>query len=230
MSADFTKFIQVAGIIDLTEAEMLINCGVNFLGFPLRLPVNKEDCTEAEAALIIAETRDRVKSIAITYLNEADEISEFCRKLNVEIIQLHGNIPINELQKLKSMAPELNVIKSLVMKSGNIDELENLVTLTQDFVDAFITDTYDPSTGASGATGKTHDWNLSRRLVELSSKPVILAGGINHLNVYEAMMAVKPAGVDTHTGVEGLDGRKDFAKVKKFVEEAERAFETMNSI
>jgi len=230
MSADFTKFIQVAGVIDLTEAEMLINCGVNFLGFPLRLPVNKEDCTEAEAASIIAKTRDRVKSIAITYLNEADEIIEFCRKLNVEIIQLHGNIPINELQKLKSTAPELSIIKSLVMKSGNIDELENLVTLIQDFVDAFITDTYDPSTGASGATGKTHDWNLSRRLVELSSKPVILAGGINHLNVYEAMMAVKPAGVDTHTGVEGIAGRKDFAKVKKFVEETKRAFVAFDSI
>ncbi|MCK9424562.1 MAG: phosphoribosylanthranilate isomerase [Ignavibacteriaceae bacterium] len=227
---DFTKFIQVAGVIDLAEAEMLINCGVNFLGFPLRLPVNKEDCTEEEAAWIIAQTKDRVKSIAITYLNQADEIIEFCKKLNVAIIQLHGGISINELQKLKSTAPKLNLIKSLVMKKGNIGELENLVAITQNYVDAFITDTYDPSTGASGATGKTHDWNLSRRLVELSSKPVILAGGINHLNVYDAMMAVKPAGVDTHTGVEGLGGRKDFEKVKKFVEEAKRAFDTINPI
>jgi phosphoribosylanthranilate isomerase len=226
---DFTKFIQVAGVIDFAEAEMLINCGVNFLGFPLRLPVNKEDCTEEEAAWIIAKTKDRAYPIAITYLNVADEIIKFCRKLGVEIIQLHGDISIDELRKLKSDAPGLSIIKSLVIKNGNINDLENLVTSTQNYIDAFITDTFDPSTGASGATGKTHDWNLSRRLVELSSKPVILAGGINHLNVYEAMMEVKPAGVDTHTGVEGNDGRKDFDKVKKFVEEAKRAFETINS-
>ena len=228
--ADFTKFIQVAGVIDLAEAEMLINCGVNFLGFPLRLPVNKEDCTEAEAAAIIAKTKDRVQSVAITYLNNAKEIIEFCKKLDVEIIQLHGEISVDELRELKSTAPELGIIKSLVMKNGNIKELEELVRSIQSYVDAFITDTYDPTTGASGATGKTHDWNLSKRLVELSSKPVILAGGINHLNVYDAMMAVKPAGVDTHTGVEGIDGRKDFYKVKKFVEEAKRAFDILNSI
>ena len=225
---DFSKFIQVAGIIDLAEAEMLINCGVNYLGFPLRLPVNKEDCTEEEAASIIAQTKDHVKSVAITYLNQADEIIEFCKKLNVEIIQLHSDISIDELQKLKSIAPELNIIKSLVMKEGNIGELENIVSSTQKFVDAFITDTFDPSTGASGATGKTHDWKLSRRLVEFSSKPVILAGGINHLNVYDAMMTVKPAGVDTHTGVEGIDGRKDFDKEKKFGEDAKRAFEAIH--
>lgn len=227
---DFSKFIQVAGIIDLAEAEMLINCGVNFLGFPLRLPVNKEDCTEEEAASFIAKTKDRVKSVAITYMNKSDEIISFCKKLDVEIIQLHGDISIDELRKLKTAAPELSIIKSLVMKQGNFNHLETIVTSTQNYVDAFITDTYDPSTGASGATGKTHDWNLSRRLVELSNKPVILAGGINHLNVYDAMTAVKPTGVDTHTGVEGIDGRKDFDKVKQFVEEAKRAFETINAI
>jgi len=227
---DFSNFIQVAGIIDLAEAEMLINCGVNFLGFPLRLPVNKEDCTEDEAAWIIAKTKDRAYPVAITYLNVADEIIKFCRKLGVEIIQLHGDISIDELLKLKSTAPKLNIIKSLVIKNDNIKLLENLVTSTQNYIDAFITDTFDPSTGASGATGKTHDWKLSRRLIELSSKPVILAGGINHLNVYDAIMTVKPAGVDTHTGVEGIDGRKDFSKVKKFVEEAKRAFNTLNSI
>ncbi|MDP1994343.1 MAG: phosphoribosylanthranilate isomerase, partial [Ignavibacteria bacterium] len=115
---DFTKFIQVAGIIDLAEAEMLINCGVNFLGFPLRLPVNKEDCTEEEAASIIAKTKDSVKSVAITYLNNADEIIKFCRELDVEIIQLHGDISIEELRKLKNVTPELSIIKSLVMKQG----------------------------------------------------------------------------------------------------------------
>lgn len=227
---DFSNFIQVAGIIDLAEAEMLINCGVTFLGFPLRLPVNKEDCSEKEAAQIIAQTKDRVKSVAITYLNQTEEIIQFCKKLNVEIIQLHGDISIDELRKLKTAASGLSIIKSLVIKEGNINELENIVSSTQLYVDAFITDTFDPSTGASGATGKTHDWKLSRRLVELSNKPVILAGGINHLNVYEAMMTVKPAGVDTHTGVEGIDGRKDFEKVKKFVDEAKRAFEITNLV
>ena len=37
------NFVQIAGVIDRAEAEMLQQCGVRYLGFPLRLPVHRED-------------------------------------------------------------------------------------------------------------------------------------------------------------------------------------------
>ncbi len=92
------------------------------------------------------------------------------------------------------------------------------------FVDAFITDTFDPKTGASGATGKTHDWRVSRRLVELADRPVILAGGLTPENVKRAILEVRPAGVDSHTGVEDTSGRKSREKVRKFLSEAYEGF------
>jgi phosphoribosylanthranilate isomerase len=45
-------------------------------------------------------------------------------------------------------------------------------------LDAFITDTFDPETGASAATAKTHDWRVSRRLIDLADRPVFLTGGL----------------------------------------------------
>ena len=45
----FRDFIQVAGIRDEQEARMLLDCGVHYLGFPLRLPVHVEDLSEADA-------------------------------------------------------------------------------------------------------------------------------------------------------------------------------------
>ena len=86
--------------------------------------------------------------------------------------------------------------------------------------DGFLTDTYVPGTGAAGAIGRTHDWALSRRLVELSPRPLILAGGLTPANVREAVAVVQPAGVDAHTGVEDASGRKDRAKLLAFVAEA----------
>jgi hypothetical protein len=38
--------IQVAGIRDRAEAMLLQECGIRYLGFPLRLPVNRADLTE----------------------------------------------------------------------------------------------------------------------------------------------------------------------------------------
>jgi phosphoribosylanthranilate isomerase len=105
-----------------------------------------------------------------------------------------------------------------------MDDLVAEVTRFHPFVDAFITDTYDPITGRSGATGKTHDWGVSRRLVDLSPKPVILAGGLTPENVRAAVLSVRPAGVDVHTGVEGPEGRKALARVEHFVAEARAAF------
>lgn len=225
MKHSFQKFIQVAGVIDKTESDMLQRCGVNYLGFPLRLPVNKEDLSEAEAAEIIKNLEPPFYGVLITYLNKADEIINFCNYLGADIVQLHGDISKEELSRLKKSIPAISVIKSLVIGEKKTSELKNIITELDEFIDAYITDTFDPSTGASGATGKIHDWSISRELISLTSKPVILAGGLNPDNVQQAILEVKPAGVDAHTGVEGINGRKDEAKVRKFVEESLKGFD-----
>lgn len=218
------KIIQVAGIIDVAEAKMLMDLGVEYLEFPLRLPVNKEDLTEEEAVEIVKKINPPYKAVLITYLNNAEDIINFCDKLNVKVVQLHGDIELEQLKKLKTLRQNIEVIKSLVITGDNLNELEKIVDELSPWIDLFITDTFDPTTGASGATGKTHDWKISRRLVELSHKPVILAGGLNPSNVREAILATKPAGVDVHTGIEAADGRKDFELTKKFIRECKKAF------
>jgi phosphoribosylanthranilate isomerase len=216
--------IQVAGVIDRAEVGLLIDSGVRYLGFPLRLPVNQEDLSEEAAAGLIGEFPPGVKGILITYLDRAEEVIAFCRKLGVDMVQLHGQIAVEELAALKRVWPELGVIKSLIVRGDNLDELKQLITESAPYVDAYITDSFDPSTGAEGATGKTHDWAIDRTLVELSPRPLILAGGLNADNVHEAILAVRPFGVDVHTGIEGADGRKDAALTRRFVEEARKGF------
>ncbi len=218
------ELIQVAGIIDLEEAKLLIKEKVDYLGFPLRLPVNKEDLTEEEAAEIIKKIPSPHKGVLITYLNKAQEIIEFAEKLGVTVVQLHGKISKEELQKIKQLKPDLEIIKSLVIGEYSDSELNIIINEHSKYIDAFITDTFDPITGASGATGKTHDWAISRRIVEISTKPVILAGGLNPTNVYDAIITVKPAGVDVHTGIEDKNGRKDPVLLKQFIDNAKKAF------
>jgi phosphoribosylanthranilate isomerase len=223
------NLIQIAGIIDSDEAAMLMKLRVDYLGFPLRLPVNKDDLTEDEAAKVINEIVPPHKAVLITYLDKAEEIIRFCDKLNVRIVQLHGKIKIEELKKIKMNRPDIEIIKSLVVYKDNYSELVSTVQNLSEWVDYFITDTFDPVTGASGATGKTHDWKISSKLVEISPKPVILAGGLNPSNIVQAILQIKPAGVDVHTGVESSNGRKDFTLVKEFVMRAKKAFTEINS-
>lgn len=224
------NLIQIAGIMDAAEAEMLLSCGIRYLGFPLRLPVNQEDLSETEAAAIIQGLAPSAFGVLITYLNKAVEIADFCDALGVRVVQLHGDIEIDQLQKLKQLRPGLTVIKSLVVGLHSEETLESTVAVLSANVDAYITDTFDPETGASGATGKAHDWSISRRLVELSERPVILAGGLTPDNVRQAIIEVRPAGVDVHTGVEEASGRKNRQKTLRFVAEAEEGFRQTHKV
>jgi phosphoribosylanthranilate isomerase len=224
------NLVQVAGIIDAKEANLLSEEGVDWLGFPLRLPSGKNDISEAAAKRIISGIIPPRAGVLISYMTDADEISTFCNDLGVTVVQLHGDVDPEQLRKLKLKAPDLYVLKSLVVRENNAGELLALVDECADAVDMFITDTYNPATGAKGATGLTHDWSVSAELVRRSPKPLMLAGGLTPENVAAAIRVVRPAAVDAHTGLEGADGRKDRAKVQRFVAEAHRAFSKMNNV
>ncbi|MDQ2696834.1 MAG: phosphoribosylanthranilate isomerase [Pseudomonadota bacterium] len=216
--------IQAAGVLDAAEARLLAGAGVTHIGFPLRLAHHREDLSEAAAAAVVATLPGLVTPLLITYLDKAAAIIDLCQSLAVDMVQLHGPAPAATLARLKSLAPQLTVVKSLIVQGDNLAELEETIRQTAAWVDGYITDTFDPATGACGATGKVHDWEISRRLVELSPRPVILAGGLTPENVEEAIRRVRPAGVDAHTGLEGRDGRKDPVRVAAFVERARAGF------
>ncbi|WP_133513103.1 phosphoribosylanthranilate isomerase [Candidatus Thiosymbion oneisti] len=219
------RTIQIAGIKNLMEAKMLVDSGVEWLGFPLRLDVNTPDLTERQAAEVIRSLGSKTRAVIITYLNGAREILDFTGTLGTPYLQLHGPIKVHQLHLLRNSGKRLFIIKSLVVGESNKDQLVKGLQMYPPYVDAFITDTFDPHTGTRGATGKTHDWSISGKIVEMSPRPVILAGGLNHLNVRDAILAVKPAGVDSHTGVENKDGDKDPKLVRAFVSAAKSAFE-----
>lgn len=216
--------IHVAGVIDNIEAKMLVDCGVEYLGFPLALNYHQEDLSVADATEIVATLGDRVTFFLITYLNRAGDIADLCSTLGVAMVQLHGTVAVEELKRLRASHEHLRVIKSLIVHGDNALSLADEMRIYSPIVDAFITDTFDPITGATGATGKVHDWEISRRLVKYSRKPVILAGGLNADNVRDAIKHVRPAGVDVHTGLEGPEGRKQPSLTKRFVAEARLGF------
>lgn len=216
--------VQVAGICHLHEARMLLDAGVDLLGFPLALDFHEEDLPGHEVARIVRLLGLEQRGVLITYLTRPEKIAALVRQIGVQNVQLHGRVTRGSLHELRKLVPGLAVIKSLIVRESNLGELETEIRVLEDLVDGFITDTFDPETGACGATGRTHDWHVSRRLVHTAKKPLILAGGLSPRNVVQAILTVRPFGVDAHTGLEDCDGRKDPSKVREFVNAAKLGF------
>lgn len=222
--------VQAAGVRDADEARMLCRLGVDMVGIPLRLDVHAPDLDEAAAARVftaLAREFPAVLRVCITYATDPHEVRGLCAALGAQAVQLHAPMEPAALSRLAELAPDLLRIKSLVVRGPDpeplLAEMGRLATLCH----AFITDTFDPASGASGATGKPHDWAVSRRLAQASPRPLLLAGGLAPDNVEQAVARVRPFGVDAHTGLEGPDGAKDPERVAAFVRRARRAFSAL---
>jgi phosphoribosylanthranilate isomerase len=219
--------IQAAGVRSLEDARTLVENGFRFIGFPLRLAYHPVDISEKEAKEIIARLPRNIYPVLITYETAPNELINLIQYLDVKIIQIHADIDPMVLENLKSSLPDLSIIKSLIVKEDNLNELKIQVNDFTPYANAFITDTFDVITGACGATGKTHNWKISRKLVEFSSRPVILAGGLTPQNVAKSITMVESAGVDVHTGIEDAEGFKDPELCRKFVKRAMQSFGEM---
>jgi phosphoribosylanthranilate isomerase len=223
----FQSSVQIAGIKSVDEARMLEDLDTDFIGFPLRLGYHRPDTSEEEAREIISQLKAPRRAVLITYLTDAQDVETFARYLGVSTVQLHGDIELQQVKRLREKAPDIAIIKSLIVRPECVEPSHPIYSLAQalePYVDAFITDTYDPKTGATGATGMRHDWRVSARVRDLIKKPLILAGGLTPDNVFEAIQQVRPAAVDAHTGVENSAGDKSPSLVDRFVREARRAF------
>lgn len=73
----------------------------------------------------------------------------------------------------------------------------------------------------SEGRGLTFDWKLAHAV----NRPFVLAGGLTPENVAEAIRVARPAGVDVTSGVELAPGRKDPAKLARFITAARLAFD-----
>ncbi len=213
--------VQIAGVSSLEEALTAEEAGADALGFTVRLPSGVHDgLTEPKARDLIARLPPFISSVAITYVSNARDAVELCRYLGVMVLQLHGDFPLGELRLIRAALPHLKLIRAVHVTEP--DAIGRARALDR-HVDAIILDTYDPASGRGGATGKIHDWTISRQIVGAVRTPVILAGGLTPDNVVEAIQTVCPWAVDVHTGIEDADSRRNLIKLRSFILRAKAA-------
>lgn len=161
----------------------------------------------------------------------------FCESLTDDLgRRMDLNSFIRLQREFKERFPEIGIIRSIpIPASGGADDFPTLEIARElePYSDIFLIDTWlgkEPVEGYIGITGRTADRETARSLVLLSRIPVLLAGGLSPKNVYDALLAVIPAGADscTHTNEVGENGKvtrfkKNFDRVEAFVSEVRRA-------
>ena len=158
-----------------------------------------------------------VASFLLTSKQDVKSIVEQQRRLRTNTIQLVDRLVEGTYKELKEALPGISVIQ--VIHVCGDESVEEAVSVSKD-VDGILLDSGNQSLEIKelGGTGRTHNWEISKKIVESVNVPVFLAGGLNANNVKEAVRAVNPFGVDLCSGVRkngNLDEKKlaDFFKV-----------------
>ena len=210
--------VKICGITDIETARAVASLGADMLGFHVDLHHSRNPLTRDMVAKIVSELPLTCSAVLVTSATDPEKIAQLVKDTGVTAVQLHGDM--EEMGKLKSELPHIKLYKVVnVFDESAVDEAKSY----EGIADALVLDSAIKETGQRGGTGKTHDWNISRKIVESTSLPVILAGGLNPENVAEAIRKVRPYAVDGNSGVSNPDGTKNLEKVKLFVERAKQS-------
>jgi phosphoribosylanthranilate isomerase len=200
--------VKICGITNREDAEAAVAAGADALGFIL-YPKSKRFISIEDAIGIVEGLPPFVQTVAVT-VNAVREFTNLgWRKQlkNFNVAQLHGEeSPVH----VKAVSKYLPVIKVFPADKAAA------VALGDYWVSAFMLDT--PSKD-HGGTGRVYDWNLAVEFQKrLKGKPMVLSGGLNPENVAKAIETVHPYAVDVASGVEVSPGRKDYAKLRDFIQ------------
>lgn len=210
--------VKICGISCKEDMEIALHAGASALGFLVGITHKAEDkVTNEVAKKLISLVPPFVSSVAVTHLTNVDKIIELVRYINATTVQIHDYIPPEDVEKVRQGLPGIKVIKAVhVLGRDAIEIARSYVP----YVNAILLDSRTKD--RLGGTGLTHDWNLSKEIVQSLTVPVILAGGLKPGNVYEAVKTVQPFAIDVNSGVE-INGKKDALKVKQLINEATKA-------
>ncbi len=208
--------VKICCIASLAEARAAIAHGAAALGLVSRMPSGPGVIDDRLIGEITRAAPPAVATFLLTSEVEAAPLIAQARRLAPSALQLVDAVAGPAVyQALRSALPALKLVQVIHVRS-EASVAEALEAAAH--VDALLLDSGNPEAAVKelGGTGRTHDWRLSRRIVDTARVPVFLAGGLNPENVGDAVAAVRPFGVDVCSGLR-TGGALDAARLRQFI-------------
>jgi len=211
--------VKICGLSNEIDALAAVECGADALGFVMGgkvLPVEVEPYAQLVRE-IIKKIPVGVDSFLVTHLFNADDIISLANYIQSTGIQISEDIDIDEVKKIRCNTDK-KIIKTVVTTDPKATEK---LKLYEPFCDFFLLDSRD--SGYTGGTGKENNWSMCKKLIDMTNKPVFIAGGLNPNNLRNAIEMTNSYGVDVSTGVSCYSesylrkDRKDYKKIKDFI-------------
>jgi phosphoribosylanthranilate isomerase len=185
-----------------------VEAGADMLGF-IFYPPSPRYIDPEHVRKIVGRLPPAVKTVGVFVNESAERITRIVQTSGVQVVQLHGDERPEFCQTLS-----WPVVKAFRFTAQVRPEM-----MANYDVDAFLVEGFHDH--LYGGAGVRADWPQVATLHSYGR--IILAGGLTPDNVQEAIRVVQPYAVDVGSGVEAEPGKKDWQKVRTFVQQAKTA-------
>ncbi len=208
--------VKICCISSVEEAELAIRYGASAIGLVSEMPSGPGPILESLITKIAATVPPGVATFLLTCKQTPEEVIAQQKRTRVNTLQLVDSFPVEDYSILRKELVGVKIVQVIHVRDES--SIEEAITIAS-HVDALLLDSGNPSLQVKelGGTGRIHDWNISRKIREVVTVPVFLAGGLNSSNVREAIEQVQPFAVDGCSGVR-TNGKLDEIKLKQFFE------------
>ena len=189
------KKIKICGLKRRKDIEYVNKYQPDYIGFVFA--GKKRKLTYDQVVDLKKYLTSSIQVVGVFVNEDISFVEKLVKEHVIDLVQLHGQEDQKYIQALKEKV-DVSIIKAIQIK--NEDSFNEHYD-----VDYYL---YDHGTGG---TGESFDWSMLKEV----DKPVFLAGGINLLNIDDALKKNVYA-LDVSSGVE-TDGFKDEKKIKKIV-------------
>lgn len=210
----FRTRIKFCGLTRAGDVRLASELGVDAIGFVMAQASPRR--VQAEEARAMRNALEPLVDAVLLFMdNPADEVREAIRIVRPTVLQFHGS---EEDAFCRGFG--LPYLKAIAMGDADADGFADAVALQLRYPSAagFLFDGH--ATGGAGGQGQGFAWS---RIPTGLNKPFVLAGGLSADNVFDAIQATLPWGVDVSSGIESTPGIKDGEHMRRFVEEVRRA-------
>ncbi len=210
--------IKICCISSSSEAHLAIRYGASALGLVGPMPSGPGIIADELIAKIVSDVPPPVATFLLTSETMPEAIVTHHQKIHSTTLQLVDAVSAPTYAKIRQALPIVKIVQVLhVLDERTLDEALQVAGQ----VDALLLDSGNPNLAIKelGGTGRIHNWEISRQIVEQSPVPVFLAGGLTAHNVRKALDTVQPFGLDLCSGVRS-NGQLDESKLEAFFKAA----------
>jgi len=213
-------YVKVCGLKERNHIDLCRNNDANAVGFIYNVPSSPRNLEKSKLMNLLNDIPKKILTVVVSKPKNFLELENIMNEIDVNLYQIHSNFENAEIDEIPAELKE-KIILALKVNPSNKDNVINKIKKYHDQFFAFLIDN-------SEGHGTEFNFNIVADIINnTKGARIIVAGGINIVNIENIIRNLNPYGIDVSSSLESEKGVKDPLKIENFLKKVNEIKKTL---